>query len=134
MTTTYEYNYEIGTTALNMVNVESLVEGTRQMPAPEGIYHPYVEGIDTENGDIVALGLPTVEWNFPYLERAQRDALRAYCTGPSATVFIKTRGNDSADTFVKLTGKMIWPQTEERESAGKRVNFKLIFIQMESFT
>jgi hypothetical protein len=134
MTMAYEYGYKIGTTSGNTVNVESLGAGLGRMPPPASRYIPYVEGVDTENGDIVALGLPSVVWIFPFLSLAQRDILRAYCTGASATVFIETMGIDNAEAYLKLTGKMLWPQQETRESAGRRLNFELNFIQMEIYT
>ena len=135
MTAVYEYAYKIGTTSINTVNVESLISTVvGRMPAPASRYIPYVEGVDTENGDMVALGLPTVIWVFPFLTLAQRDALRAYCTGASSTVFIETMGIDSSEAYLKLTGKMLWPQQETRDSAGRRLNFELTFIQMEPYT
>ena len=132
---TYDYSYKIGSTAGGTVNVESLVSAVvGRMPAPVSRFAPYVEGIDTENGDIVALGLPTVIWAFPFLTLAQRDALRAFCTGASATIFIETMGIDSSEAYLKLTGKMLWPQQETRDSNGRRLNFELTFIQMEAYT
>jgi hypothetical protein len=132
--TTYLYDFEIGTESDNLVNVESLGSATEPLPAPVWRYVPYSEAVDTEDGNLVALGLPSVVWKFPELTRTQRTALRAFIAGPSATVYIKTKSNENADEYVYLTGKAIWPRDEEVESAGRRLNFEIMFIQMEAFT
>lgn len=124
---TDQYEFKIGTTLAGMVNVETLASGN--MPAPQATWQPYTEYVTLGDNSVAGIGLPVVTWRFGWLSRVQRDALRAYCTGPSATVFIRTQGNDSADAYGNYTGVMIWPLEEERDTT-RRMNLNIIFQQL----
>jgi hypothetical protein len=78
------------------------------------------------NGANRGVGLPVAIWHWGYLTRAQRDLLRAFCTGASATIFIETRTNDTVDVFDQFTTMMIWP-LEENKDAGRRIDFVIEF-------
>lgn len=127
MTPTYQYEFSIGTTLAGIVNIESLASGN--MPAPKAIWQPCAEYITLGDNSVAGIGLPIAIWQFGWLSRVQRDALRAYCTGPSATVFIRTQGNDSADAYGNYSAVMIWPLEEERDTT-RRTNLNIIFRQL----
>lgn len=118
------YSYEIGTTAGNMVNVETLANGT--MPAPKATWRPYTELRTLGNLDVRGVGYPVVTWTWGILTRAQRDALRTYCTGASAAVYIKTQGIDNSDAYLTVTAFMVWPEEEQRD-ATRRKEFSIEF-------
>jgi hypothetical protein len=63
------------------------------------------------------------------MSSANRNALRAYCTGKSARVYIRTRKNDSSDAYVTYSAVMLWPDDEER-FASRRLNFAIEFRDM----
>lgn len=119
------YSYELGTTTLNMTNVESM---TTPLPAPRSEFVEYMEGKPLGNGRIRGVGPPAAIWNFGYLTRAQRDQLRTYCTGASSVVYLKTRKNDNSDAYQTYSAIMVWPR--EDKYAGRRLDFVVNFIQL----
>ncbi|RJR09998.1 hypothetical protein C4588_04215 [Candidatus Parcubacteria bacterium] len=121
----YQYDFKIGMTYENMVNVESLADNT--MPAPRTTFTQYSEMRLLADGSQRGIGAPTCEWNFGILKKAQRDALRAYCPGASTVVYIRTRTNDN-DTYKNYQAIMNWPIfSENREMTGVRIDFIVTF-------
>lgn len=116
------YSYEIGATGPGLVNVESL---TVPLPAPKGIFQDYTEVIELGDGTVRGVGFPAAVWRWGFLTQAQRDQLRTFCTGASNEVYIKTRTNDSADSYGLYTAVMVWP-TEEKD-AQRRLDFAVLF-------
>ena len=96
------------------------------LPAPHGLFTAYSQPIGLGNGLVRGAGWQTAEWQWGFISRAHRDLLRAYCPGASASVYIKTRTNDSADAFAIYAAKMLWPQQEDPQ-AGRRLEFSLKF-------
>jgi len=104
---TARYEYEIGSTSLNRVNVKTLGSATLthewQRVEPFGMtYSPYsmyrVSASGMEYGD----GFPLLVWEFDTMHPDQLDALLAYIPdgSQSAEVHIKTRLTDGTyDTF-----------------------------------
>lgn len=95
--------YEIGST---LVGVTDMVNAGIIDPQAE-----YNEGTDTVvlgNGQQRRFGLPFATWVFGYLTQAQYDALRAFCTGASAAVFIATINNDN--DFKRYAGIIQMPE------------------------
>lgn len=118
------YSFEIGTTLGGMVNVETLDSGN--LPAPKATYKPYSELIPLGNGSVRGTGYPTIVWKWGILSRSARDALRTYCPGSSALVYIKSQAIDSADAYVTYLAWMVWPEEEDRQ-ASRRVEFSIEF-------
>ena len=104
-----------------MVNVETL-----GLEPPKSAFLPWLESVNLGNGRARGAGRPKALWTWGFTTRAQRDILRAFCTGKSAAVFIRTRKNDTADAYVTYSGVLIWPDSEERD-AGRRINFSIEF-------
>lgn len=121
------YDFEIGTAIDNMVNVETLDGG--KMPAPRAPYRVYTEPIELGSGAIRGAGYPSVVWRWGFLTQDQRDILRAYCTGASADVYIKTSGVDSADAYAVYSAVMVWPEEEDRQ-ASRRTDFAIEFRKL----
>ena len=116
--------YKIGTNTTSLTDLESLA--TTSVPYPRSVFKPYSEQIPLNSGGVRGAGAPTVEWQWGFLTQAQRDKLRTYCTGASATVYIETKTVDSADTYATYSGDVVWPEQEERET-GRRLDFVLVF-------
>lgn len=108
-----------------LTKVEDLTRSAICM-APRSVARPWEEVKDTGDGLARGLGRPAATWNWNFISRQQRDALRTYCTGKSARVYIRTRMNDSADAYLTYLAAMMWPDTEDRQT-GRRINFTLEF-------
>ena len=126
-----QYQYEIGPTYAGMTNVEELAT---PLPPPRSTFKPYSQAVNLGNGRVRGNGWPVAEWRFGFLKQAQRDQLRAFCPGASACVYIKTRTNDSADSYQVYTATMVWPQSEERDADGRRLDFVVEFINLQEYT
>jgi hypothetical protein len=121
------YDYQIGTTS-SMTNVESLtVASGDPVPAPKSSFKPYADKLALGDGTARGVGFPSATWHWGYLTLAQRNALRVFCSGQSAAVYIRTRKDD--DTYANYTATLIWPDEEEKE-AGRRLDFTLQFIRL----
>lgn len=113
------YSYQIGTTTTTMTNIEDLFGLT--LP-PKSSFTPASQYLTLGNGQVRAGGWATAEWHWnatsdDFLPRTQRDQLRTYCPAPAAstTVFIRTRCNESTDSYKTYQAIMVWPQEEVKE-------------------
>lgn len=123
------YSYELGTTYAGMTNVEELAT---PLPPPRSTFKPYSQAVNLGNGRVRGNGCPVTEWRFGFLKQAQRDQLRTFCPGASAEVYIKTRQNDSADSYQVYTAVMVWPEEEEKR-AGRRLDFVVKFRNLVEY-
>ncbi|HEY4693023.1 MAG TPA: hypothetical protein VIH16_06265 [Bellilinea sp.] len=103
------YSFEIGATQGGMVNLESLA--TPIIP-PDWKFAEYSDEIPLPNGKVRGVGYPLATWHWGYLEKAERTALRTFCTGKSAEVYIKTLVNDSL-AYKTFRAVMVWPAGED---------------------
>lgn len=110
-------------TVTAMVNVEDL--GANYQP-PRSTFAPWASTVDLGNGMSRAMGRPRASWSWGFITLAQRNTLRAYCTGKSVRVYIHTRTNDTSDAYVTYDAVMIWPD-EEIKQAGRRFPFEIQF-------
>jgi len=123
--------YEIGTTYVGMKNLGSL---TVPVPAPKGDFVDYSRRVNLGDSTVRGLGYARGFWRWnDGLERTQRDQLKAFCSGASAAVFIRTRRNDNSDEYKYYTTVMIWPEEEEREW-GWRKDFVIEFRNCVVYT
>lgn len=118
-----QYEFMIGTTQAGMTNVEAL---STPLPAPDATYQAYEDQIQLGSGAVRGVGPAICTWHWGFITSTQRAALRAFCTGAAATVYIKTMDDSLAYHTYRAT--MIWPQAEEVD-AGRlldvEINFKL---------
>ncbi len=127
------YSYEIGTTAENLVNVETLLasgnkaNGVRGMGLePFSVYRTAVSG--REYGD----GYPHTTWEIDYLTPTMYNALMAYvgAGNQSAPVYIRTRKEDG--TYGLYTAIMHRPKLRaERVWSGFWTNVSIHFTRLE---
>lgn len=116
------YEFEIGTVVDETVTLTSL-----GVPAPKYEYGLYAGEIILGDGTARGVGFPVTAWHWTFLTDAQRTALRTYCPGKSASVFIRTIKDDN--TYADFEAIMIWPTHEERQS-GRVMDFTLEFRNM----
>lgn len=114
--------YEIGSSIGGMVTLASL-----GIPAPQCDYIPFTESVNALDGSVVGLGKPATQWHWGFLQASQRTALRAYCSGSSAVVYIRSRADDNA--FYEYEAVLVWPANEERVG-GRVLDFTLEFKLM----
>jgi hypothetical protein len=120
------FENEIGTTLEGMTNLESL---TTPIPNPKPFYRQFSEVVATLGGGNYGRGYAQVDWVWNVLTREQRDQLRTFCAGASATVYIRTRTNDNSDAYKKFIAIMRFPNEEERDSRA-RLDFKIAFMHL----
>ncbi|GIV86634.1 MAG: hypothetical protein KatS3mg054_0663 [Chloroflexus sp.] len=114
-------DFKIGATLAGMVNIETL-----GLPAPRSKFE-FGERVERLDGSVIELGWRRAEWHFPILTMTQRSALRGYCTGSSAEVYIRTLNNDGA--YGNYRAVMIWPEEEDQKSGrvfDLRIKFNLV--------
>ena len=128
--TTYT-NYKIGTTSGSMIDLG--VEVGASVRAPKSDPVKYSQYIPLADGSVRGLGWQYTEWKFAVLTAAERDILRAFCSGASASVYIVTRTQENSDEFKLYQASMIWPQ-EERRDFLRRPDFTLKFNKMVEVT
>ena len=124
-------DFMIGTTEGGKVTLRSL-----GITNPHPIWRSGVTSIKLGDGSARVLGLAIVEWNFGFLQQAQRDVLRTYCTGASAHLFITTTTTEKIggveNAAVAYEGECIWPAPDRPEDpqTGRRLEFVLTFRQL----
>ena len=70
----------------------------------------------TGDGTDIAIGAAYVVMVWPFIYRLQRDMLRTFCTGPSATTYWWLPKNDSNLTWASYKAIMHWPNSETYRS------------------
>jgi hypothetical protein len=124
MTGAFTHDFEIGTAMNAMVNLQALTVPVRY---PKTAYHPYAGVVDLDDNSQRGVGLPSVTWHWNTISQDERDQLRTYCTGDSASVYIRTRTNDNSGEFLYYQALMIWPSLEEEYDAVHRREFSIVF-------
>jgi len=114
--------YEIGSSFGGMVTLFSL-----DILAPRCDYIPYAASVVLGDGQVFGIGKPATQWHWGFLTAAQRASLRSYCSGSSATVYIRSRADDNA--FYEYSAILVWPANEERVG-GRVIDFTLEFRSM----
>lgn len=126
---TYSYSYEIGSTSTT-TNLAAL---TVPVVYPKSSYKPFSQYISLGDGSVKGAGWVEATWHWDYITRTQRDQLKTFCSGASATVYIRTRTNGSTDAYAYLTGVLIWPEEEEKDAHVRR-DFDIKFVRLVAFT
>lgn len=126
------YDYQIGVASGSMVKLENLTTSGSSTPVsyPKSTFMPYAEEQQLVSGLVRGVGYPTATWIWSVITRIERDALRQFCTGKSASVYIKTKTMDSADAYHTYLAVMVWPTQDEERDAQRRVQFKIDFKTM----
>lgn len=116
----------------SMVNLASITVSGSIVPVgyPKSTYMPYSDEQVLVSGLVRGTGFPSCTWIWGVITRAERDALRQFCTGKSANVWIRTKTMDSADSYANYSAVMVWPTKEEERDTTRRVDFKITFKTM----
>jgi hypothetical protein len=117
-------SFRIGTTASNLVTLDSL----GLPPVSMAAFRDYTDPIELASGHIRGGGWSAVEWRFNYLDFTQIAALRAYCTGASADVYIETLNN--AGVWDIYTAVMRWPEEENTPMVDIKTDFVITFAKV----
>lgn len=82
------------------------------------------------------IGSPQVIWHWGFVTQAQRDALRLFCPGASAQVYLITPTTENIDSVPNapqaFRAQMIWPAptNPENPQSGRRLEFNILFRQL----
>jgi hypothetical protein len=130
------YEYKIATEAEGVEGLKNVEDELAVgLPPPHPVrpteWATTYEGMDgQQHGD----GYPSQVWPWTYLSQAMYNVLRAYCTGKSATVYIRTRKVDGSGDWANYKAIMVWPtSTSPNMGVGGLAyrNFELEFTFME---
>jgi len=115
--------YKIGTTSGNKVTIDTLVP---RDPQPS-LAH-YAEYVMLGDGTARGTGWLEAEWRWKNISWTEIAALKAYCAGVSATVYITTPDNEGDWTGYSAT--MIWPQISEPDRGDYAEDFAVRFVKL----
>jgi len=120
-------DFKIGTTS-STTNIEALATS---LPVPRAPFSPYQKTAIAASGLTIGKGFPSCQWIFSMLTAAQRTQLRVFCTGASATVYIRTMTNE-ADAYANYQAIMHWPESELRDPSKRhdRLELKINFTHL----
>lgn len=114
--------YQIGASQATMVGLESL-----GLPLPKATPVRYSKLIDLGDGTVRGAGWLHAEWRFAYLNQAQLAALRTYCSGSSAVVYVRTLDEDG--DYSAYSAVMVWPDVV-KPRADLVLDFAIEFRKM----
>jgi len=123
-------DYLIGTTQLNMVDPETILNARGRIFAPKADTITYAGRVTLGNGHSRDTGYQKTAWRWGFLYVDQYDNFKqAYCPGASANVFIKTLKNDG--TYGVFSAIMHWPEKEsDRETSWVVSDVVVTFTHM----
>lgn len=126
-----DYDYAIGTTALNLQELEDDLGVPPPHPAP---MQEWALEYKAGDGRVYGDGFPSVTWKFDFLSAAHIAALRTYCTGKSANVYIVTLDADGT-TYSTYSAVLTWPTMPKDATmvmGRASTNFALKFTHLEA--
>lgn len=103
---------------------------------PNPIWRAGVTSVKLGDNSARILGAPVVEWEWGFVDQAERDVLRTYCPGASAAVYIWTPTTEKisgvSNAAQRYLAQMIWPAPDKPETpqAGRRAQFVIVFRQL----
>ena len=126
-----DYEYGIGLAADALQNLEDDLSIPPPHPAP---FREWSSAYTCGDGRVRGDGFPSADWHWDYLSAVHVAALRAYCTGKSASVYIKTLKADRT-TYGTYLVVMIWPTLPDDaafQMGRASTNFVLKFTHLEA--
>ena len=130
----YNPDYKIGLvssgSAFPNLNAIVISGSTVSVSYPKSTYTPYSSEQQLVSGLVRGVGYPTATWIWNVITREERDALRTFCPGKSANVYIRTKTMDSADSYQSFSAVMVWSTQEEERDTQRRVQFKITFQKL----
>lgn len=130
----YTPDYKIGlvSSGSGLMSLSALVVSgsTVSVSYPKSTYTPYSSEQQLVSGLVRGVGYPTATWIWSVITREERDALRSFCPNKSASVYIRTKTMDSADSYKTFSAVMVWDTENEQRDTQRRVEFKVMFQRM----
>lgn len=80
--------------------------------SPLGSYYAWVSSKHLANGLERSVGRPRALWLWKNIAATARTALKLYCPGKSARVYICTLNDPSLGTYAAYQAAMIWPDSD----------------------
>lgn len=121
--------FGIGTSSGGIASLEALTVPIMADSAPvksSFIKYPVLKLL--ASGATRGQGFPQASWLFSIMSLEERNSLRTYCTGASASVYIKTKKDD--DSWANFSAIMIWPKDDSDRWDGNRKNLLINFIHL----
>jgi len=113
-------HYSIGLTSGGMTDVVNL---SSDAVNPIGDFRRWAEVIDLGDGLARGMGRPIATWYWCWIPPLLRQALKAYCSGKSARVYIRTE-DDPTGLHTVYQAAMIWP---DNEALYDQSEFRIVF-------
>lgn len=121
------YNFEIGTTTLNVTNLEDLGLD----PPFQDAYKPYAAEVAAADGLFYGHGWAELAWRWGFISQADRDILKAYCSAKSSTVYIRVLGQDNTWDYCQAV--MVWPEREQPANNGYIFDLAIQFRVIQNY-
>lgn len=105
----------------NWATLQSII-GEADIPIEvDDSYFPQSVFSDNGDGSRTAHGFIKVIWRFKITRVSQRQALRAFCPGLSASVYLRTQTNEydpclEEREWINLSGTMLWMTGDEMKN------------------
>jgi hypothetical protein len=117
-------SYGLGATSAGIVSLETIGVPWPSKAAPAR-YAKYVKLGDRQTR---GMGELTTTWRFVDLDEIGITALRTYCSGSSAAVYMRTLAEDM--TYKVYAAIMTWDQSVPQVKAGMHVDVAIEFSAM----
>lgn len=116
-------SYRIGTTAGNKVTLDTLAALD-----PQPAFAHYADYVSLGDGTLRGVGWLQAEWRWKQIHKDDVAALRAYCAGLTANVYITTPDTDGV--FTGYSAVMLWPGVPEPLYGDYFDDFAVQFVQL----
>jgi hypothetical protein len=118
--------YAIGETLESLTLLDDLDPPLKE---PTSDYQDYAEEIALGDTGTRGVGFPVARWSFALMNSLEeREALRDFCAGKSAPVYISTRKNDG--TYADFECVMHWPLREQRFTDEEPMDLVIEFTRL----
>lgn len=125
--------FYIGADAGSLIKVTEAATFGLDALVPIPLFKPWVATANLGNALARALGRPVATWLWPWIPYDQRNALKTYCTGKSARVFIQTQKVKCGDQWAIYEAVMLWPDDESQIGGPQfRIEFRDLVEQEEA--
>lgn len=121
-------NYSIGLSSGSLTDVTTL---SADAVAPIGDFMRWTTSDRLGNALERALGRPIATWYWCWIPPLLRIALRTFCSGKSARVYIRTEDDPSLSTSAVFEAAMIWPDNEDLYNQDE---FRIVFRDLIELT
>ena len=118
--------FKISTSTAGYVNINTLMPIAKE---PDWSYAQYSREDILGDGTVRGSGYPISEWHFGYLTHSEFAALKEFCPGKSASVYMVTKTHEN--TYGTYTAVMVWPENVRWQNS-KAIDVTVKFQKMEA--